>query len=154
MSRSLGSAAIALPLVCLWLSEIEQRGAARAFGTSPPVAYKRLDRAAGIDPFAADPYTLKGSVALRTGDLATAKKAFDAALERVPDNVYAELERGAIASAEGDRAQALARLQRAAELAPRDATVRAALDVVRRNERLDLDELNRRILVQAQQLGA
>ena len=61
-----------------------------------------------------------GSIALRLGELGRADREFALALRRTPGDAYATLERGAIASARGERREALALLARAARLNPRD----------------------------------
>ncbi|HEX5853264.1 MAG TPA: hypothetical protein VFY36_09235, partial [Solirubrobacteraceae bacterium] len=60
--------------------------------------------------------------------------------------------RGAIASNRGRRTAALALLERAVRLNPRDTLAPQALRVVRENRRVDVAELNREILLKAQQL--
>ncbi len=72
-----------------------------------------LEEAAKLNPLSDRPYLVEGSIALRFGDLARAKNAFSQALGRVPDDAYAALELGAIASQSGERARALALLERA-----------------------------------------
>jgi Flp pilus assembly protein TadD len=58
-----------------------------------------------------------------------------------------------IASATGRPAEAQRLLTRAAQLAPRDATTREALKIVRSGGTLDLAAVNQRILSGAQQFG-
>jgi Flp pilus assembly protein TadD len=137
---------LTLPFAGAWAADREMTRAAAVFATRPQEAYDRLDRAASVDPFASRPASLEGSIALRFDDLARADRAFADVLDRVPDDQYATLERGAIASAQGDRGRARVLLVRAAELAPRDALAREALRVVRRGGVIDVQELNRRIL--------
>jgi Flp pilus assembly protein TadD len=138
--------ALALPFAGAWGADHEVAEAAQVFATRPMEAYDRLDRAASLDPFSSRPASLEGSIALRFGDLARADRAFAQVLERVPDDQYATLERGAIASARGDDARARLLLARAAALAPRDALAREALTITRRGGAIDVQELNRRIL--------
>jgi predicted Zn-dependent protease len=94
-----------------------------------------------------------GSIALRYGDLARADHEFALALRRTPGDAYAMLERGAIASTAGRRAQALKLLEAAARLNPRDELTRQALLLVRQGRRVSVQELNRSILVKARQLA-
>jgi len=140
------SAALAVPLLVLWAADHQQRRAASVYATDPLAAFARLERAAELNPFSAAPDTLAGSIALRFGDLPRADAAFARALERVPDDQYATLERGAIASALGRRDRAERTLARAVALAPRDALAREALRIVRRGRTVDVAALNRRIL--------
>ncbi len=139
-------AAFAVPLLVLWAADHQQRRAVSIHATDPLVAFVRLERAAKLNPLSATPETLAGSIALRFGDLPRADAAFARALERVPDDQYATLERGAIASALGRRDRAARALARAVELAPRDALAREALRIVRRGGTIEIAELNRRIL--------
>lgn len=149
-AAALGVAAVAvvltLPFAGAWAADREMTRAAEVFATRPQEAYDRLDRAASLEPFASRPASLEGSIALRFDDFARADRAFADVLARVPDDQYATLERGAIASARGDRGRARVLLMRATELAPRDALARDALRIVRRGGAIDVQELNRRIL--------
>lgn len=146
--------AAAVPLLSVALADRERTRASEVFATRPGEAYARLDLAAAVDPFSSTPDTLAGSIAVRLGDLPRADAAFARALKRVPHDQYAVLERGAVASARGDRARALRLLAQAAALAPRDALTRQALEVVRGGATIDVAELNRRILRSATRLVA
>jgi tetratricopeptide (TPR) repeat protein len=143
----------ALALAGPWLAEREVRQAGRVFAARPFEAYDRLDRAAGLNPAADRPALVKGSIALRYGDLPRAVSAFEAALARNARGQYATLELGAIASAQGDRSGARRLLERAVALAPRDPTAREALGIVRSGGAVDVAGLNRRILVAGQRIG-
>jgi tetratricopeptide (TPR) repeat protein len=145
-------AAAAAPLT-LWMADSEVSRAGDVFAQRPAEALDRLDRAAALNPFSARPDGVAGSVALRYGDLPRADRAFARVLRRVPDDQYATLERGAIASASGRPAVALTLLARAVRLAPRDRLTREALAVVRSGGVIDVTNLNRRILLDAQKLG-
>ena len=147
-----GLIAAALVIASPWLAERDVERAGAVFATRPFEAYSRLDRAADVDPLSDRPALIKGSIALRYGDLARARSAFASALERNPRGQYATLELGAIASVQGDRARARALLARAVALAPRDATAREALAVVRDGGVVDLDALNRRLLAAGQRI--
>ncbi len=136
-----------------WLSQLEVQNAARIWPRAPASAYSRLDQAAELDPLSDEAYLVAGSIALRFGDLTRADRAFADALARVPDDAYATLERGAIASTRGNRSAALAELSRAAALDPRDPLTREALLTVRRGGRVSVEELNRAILRKAQELA-
>lgn len=149
---AVGAVVLALPFAMLWTADAQQRRAAKVYVSDPLGAYRLLDRAAGLNPLAAAPETLAGSIALRYGDLTRADSAFERALKRVPADQYATLQRGAIASAQGRPADAQRLLTRAAELAPRDELTRDVLRVVRRGGTIDIDELTRRILAAAANL--
>jgi tetratricopeptide (TPR) repeat protein len=144
---------LAAALAAPWLSQLEVQSAARIWPRAPRQAYARLADAADLDPLSDQAYVVAGSIALRFGDLARADREFARALGRTPDDAYATLERGAIASARGEHARALGLLSRAAELAPREALYREAADLVRRGGRIDVARLNRLILAKARQLA-
>ncbi len=145
----LAAASLAAP----WLSQLEVQSAARVWPAAPGKAYARLNDAASLNPLSDQPYVVAGSIALRLGEINRADHEFALALQRVPGDAYATLERGAIASSAGRRAQALVLLERAAQLDPRDALAQQALALARRGQRVDVGELNRSILREAQQLS-
>jgi tetratricopeptide (TPR) repeat protein len=145
--------AAAASLVAPWLSQLHVQKAARIWPTAPRVAYADLEDAARLNPLSDEPYLLAGSIALRFGDLARADHEFSLALERDPQDAYATLERGAIASARGRRAEALRLLERTVRLSPNDELLREVLALVRKGRRLDIEELNRSILLKARQLA-
>jgi O-antigen ligase len=144
--------AAAALLAAPWLSELEVQSAAHVWTRAPSTAYARLNSAAQLDPLSASPYLLAGSIALRLGDPVRADHEFALALGRSPENQYATLERGAIASERGEPAKALALLRRALALYPRDQLTRAALDLTRASGRVNVAELNRALLGEAQTL--
>jgi tetratricopeptide (TPR) repeat protein len=144
----IGALAIAGP----WQAERDVEQAGAVFAQRPFASYSRLDRAADLNPFSDRPALIEGSIALRYGDLARARRAFERALDRNPRGQYATLELGAIASVQGDRARALALLRRAVALAPRDGTAQEALAVVREGGTVDIAALNRRILSAGQRI--
>ena len=144
-----GACSLAAP----WLSQLEIQSAAHVWTRAPQVAYSRLGEAARLDPLSDEASLVAGSIALRYGELARADGDFAKALQRSPDDAYATLERGAIASARGDRAAALSLLERALRLTPREALTRQILGQVRAGRRVDVYELNREILLKAQELA-
>ncbi len=145
--------AAAASLVAPWLSQLHVQKAARIWPTAPRIAYANLHDAARLNPLGDEPYLLAGSIALRFGDLTRADHEFSLALERDPEDAYATLERGAIASARGERAKALALLERAVRLSPNDELLHEVLALVRKGRRLSIEELNRSILLKARQLA-
>jgi tetratricopeptide (TPR) repeat protein len=142
----------AASLTAPWLSQLEVQSAARIWTKSPQTAYSRLNDAARLNPLSDEAYSLAGSIALRFGDLTRASHEFALALGRTPGDAYATLERGAIASTQNDRGGALQLLARAARLNPRDPLTRQALQLAREGKRVNIEELNRSILRNAQQL--
>jgi tetratricopeptide (TPR) repeat protein len=143
----------AVSLGAPWLSQLEIQSAAHIWRTAPQSAYARLRNASSLNPLSDEAYLVGGSIALRYDDYTLADRDFSHALERTPGDAYAALERGAIASMRGRRAAALALLGQAARLNPRDQLTRQALDLVRSGHRVSVRELNRLILLKAQQLA-
>ncbi|MGD1058794.1 MAG: O-antigen ligase family protein [Solirubrobacteraceae bacterium] len=142
----------AISLAAPWLSQLEVQSAAHIWTSSPQAAYARLRDAARLNPLSDEPDLVAGSIALRYGELTHAQQQFSLALKRDPGDAYATLERGAIASAKGERAAALGLLGQAVGLEPREPLAREALTIVRKGHRLSVEELNRVILLKAQQL--
>ena len=140
-------------LAAPWLSAVQIQEGARTWAQAPRRAYARLEDAARLNPLSDQAYLLAGNIALRFGDLKRADREFLRALAREPGDPYAVLERGAIASSRGERRRALALLERAVELNPRDALTRDVLRLVREGRRVGVDEVNRSILRKAQQLA-
>ncbi len=145
----LGAGALAAP----WLSRLQVQSAARVWVRSRESAYTRLADAARLDPLGDHAYLVAGSIALRFGELSRADRQFALALGRVPGDAYATLERGAIASTLGRQRDARRLLKRAIELNPRDPLTIAALAAVTSGERVDVNQLNRSILLNAQQIS-
>jgi tetratricopeptide (TPR) repeat protein len=145
--------AAAVSLSAPWLSQLELQSAAHIWSTAPQTAYARLHDAARLNPLSDEADVLAGSIALRYGELERADRAFSLALARSPGDVYATLQRGAIASARGERAAALRLLERAVRLAPREPLARQALALVRAGGRVSIEALERSILLKADQLA-
>jgi O-antigen ligase len=142
----------ALVIAGPWLAQRDVDAAAKVYASKPFAAYSRLDRAARLDPLSDQADLIKGSIALRYGDLPRARAAFEDALDRNPRGQYATLELGAIASVEGDRATAQRLLDRAVRLSPRDPNAREAARVARAGAVVDLVTLNQRLLVSGERL--
>lgn len=138
-------ATLALP----WLADRELAEAGRTLARDPDAALVAIDRAARLDPLSAAPPLAEGTARLRLGDVQGADAAFAEALRRAPDDHYATLMRGAIASAQGRRQDALLLLERARRQAPRDEVAVAALEAATAG-RVDLGALQRSLLLRAQ----
>ncbi len=142
-------AAACVSLAAPWLSQLQVERAARIWRTAPRKAYTNLEDAATLNPLGDEPYLVAGTIALRFGDLARADRDFSLALARTPADAYATLERGAIASTRGERGMAINLLARAVALDPRDELAREALAIARHGGRVDIETLNRSILLKA-----
>jgi tetratricopeptide (TPR) repeat protein len=151
-AAALATIAAAGALLLPWISAIDVTSAAHVWVASPSAAYARLDDAAALDPLSAEPDLVAGSIALRLGQLGAADDYFARALVRAPEDQYATLERGAIASQRGESARALTLLRRAVALYPRDELSRQALAVAASGRRVDVAQLNHAILERAREL--
>jgi tetratricopeptide (TPR) repeat protein len=142
--------AIAASFALPWLSQLQVQSAARVWPHAPATAYSRLDNAARLNPLGDEADLVAGSIALRLREDERAERYFAKALQRTPGDAYATLELGAIASARGERGRALALLAHALRLNPRDPLTRETFEIARHGRRVDVDELNRMILSNAQ----
>jgi hypothetical protein len=143
------AASLALP----WFSQLEIDHAAKVWTRTPLDAYATLTDAASLNPLSDEADLVSGTIALRYEDLKRAESEFSKALSRSPDDVYATLVTGVIASAVGDHLRALALLERAVHLDPREQLAQEALSLVRKGGRITIASLNRAILGKAQQFS-
>jgi tetratricopeptide (TPR) repeat protein len=144
--------AAVVSLAVPWLSKLELESAAKIWTTAPQTAYTRLRSAADLNPLSDEAFLLAGSIALRYGELPRAEDQFSLALGRNRDDAYATLELGAIAAVRDNRARALALLERAVRLSPREPVTRQLLATVRARGPVSIEELNGAILLKAQQI--
>ena len=110
-----------------WIAALEVQAAERGWGSNPREAFDRLDQARQLNFLSARPDLVAGSIASRLGEDQRVRSSFERALERDPRNWYAELELATLDGIQGRKNSALARLNRVAELNPREtltATVR------------------------------
>jgi tetratricopeptide (TPR) repeat protein len=129
--------AVAISLTLPWLAAREVERAADSWRASPEYAYATLDRARTLNPLSARPDLVAGAIAMRLEDYDRAEAAFERALDRHGDSWYAELELAVIAAVEGRREDALARLDRAEELNPREETLAIVREGVVTGEPVD-----------------
>lgn len=156
VAAALVALALAISLGVPWIAAKDISRASSVWRTDTGSAYSLLDRADTLNPLSARASLTAGTIALRTKDLGRAQKEFGEALSREPQNNYALLELGVIASARGQRGKAVDYLERAAKLSPMDAVARAALEGARRGRRLNPATVNVGILerVRARQSDA
>ncbi len=143
------SVAVAGSLAAPWLSQLQIESAAQIWRTAPRRAYAQLADASKLNPLAAEPFLVAGTIALRFNDLARADRDFASALSRSPNDAYATLERGAIASTLGHPRLGLQLLERAVRLNPRDPLALEGLHLAQQHKRVDVEALNRSILLNA-----
>ncbi len=140
-------------LAAPWLSQLQIESAARIWTHDSRTAYARLRSAARLNPLSDRADVVAGEIALRFDDLGRAESDFSSALGRAPEDAYATLERGAIASAGGQRSTALGLLEQAVRLDPREPLAREALAAVRAGRVVSVGALNRAILLKGEQFG-
>lgn len=133
------AAAVALP----WLSSSYQEAGARVWTTDAPLAYDRLQLAADLNPLAAEPYLVEGSIAVRLDDWERARAAFERALGRDPNEWYAYVQLAMIDAHLGDEAAARAQLARALALNPNDRVARLVGKRLDEGTPIDPNVLNR-----------
>ena len=125
-ARALGlvaCVAVALSFLFPWLSARAINEALAVWRTDPAAAQLRLEQARELNPLTDRADEIAGAIASRTGDVATMRRSFQRALERNPDNWYSHLELGIAYALAGDKDSALAELETAEELNPRDAVI-------------------------------
>ena len=110
------TASLTLP----WLAERDLRHVLDTDAADPFDSLDRLDRAAKLNPLSPNFDKASGVILARQGRVDEAALRFREVLERSPRDSYAELQLGVIASELGQREEALAHLERASELAPRE----------------------------------
>jgi tetratricopeptide (TPR) repeat protein len=143
----------ALSLIGPWLSQVQQNKAVSVWRADSKAAFDDLDSASSLNPLSATPKLLAGSIALRLDQRGASERYFREALERDPDDAYAHLELGALLSQRGRRAEAIATLERAHRLDPRDDLTALALHRVRRGKPVDIAAINRRLAARSAKLG-
>jgi O-antigen ligase len=111
---------LAISLVLPWRAAVDVKKAGESWAADPQAAFDRLDRARGLNFLSANPDMVEGAIAVKLGDQERARVAYERALERDPRNWYASLELAALAALGGDTAASLERLDRVAELNPRE----------------------------------
>ena len=134
----LGAVALALP----WTATAETERAAAVWRSDPDLALERLDRASRLDRLSSQPALLAGAIANRSGRPDRARAELEEALGREPRNWYAHLELAIAQARLGRRADALASLDEAAALNPREETIPEVRESVARGREIDLAELD------------
>jgi O-Antigen ligase len=125
IAGAVAAAACALSFALPWLAEREVESAIDVWRTDPAAAYKRLDRAASLNPLSSRPGLYEGGIAGLRGDYPRAREAYLDVLDREPRSSSAWLQLAVIAQTRQQQAQAREYARRAARLAPRDQAVRA-----------------------------
>jgi tetratricopeptide (TPR) repeat protein len=152
VAAALLALAAALSFAAPWLAEVEQNSAVSTWRTSPKRAFDSLDRAASLNPLSATPKLLAGSIALRLGRRADARRYFREAIERDAGDAYAHLELGALLAKAGQRREAIVTLETATQLDPRDDLTAGVLRRARRGKPVDIARVNRQLAARSAKL--
>jgi hypothetical protein len=154
--RALLLVPVALAVLSLgtpWLSQLDQKKAVTSWRTDAAAAFRSLDTAASLNPLSATPKLLAGSIALRLGRKADSMRFFREAIEREPGDSYAHLELGALLAEAGRRPEAVATLDEAHRLDPRDDLTALVRNRVRRGKPVDIARVNRQLAARSARLG-
>jgi hypothetical protein len=128
--------AIMASMVFPWLSERQVESARALASTDPAAALKKLEDAASLNPLATLPDEIAGVILGETGHAAEAEAKFHEVLAREPEDPFAFLQLGVLASSQGHHKRAEALLGRARELNPRDKATAIAQNRLRGGEQL------------------
>lgn len=146
---ALSVAFAAVSYVLPWAAAVDVGAAARSWGADSNAAFERLDRARGLNFLSARPDIIAGTIAVRLDDHERAREAFTRAIDREPDSWYSLMQLGALDALEGRREAALARLEEADRLTPRDPLVSAVLRRARADNPMPLSSINRKLVERA-----
>jgi tetratricopeptide (TPR) repeat protein len=139
------AALLALAIAAPWLSAREVEHASDIWPEDPDAAFSALDRAETFNPLSSLPDATAGTIALRLDRTAEAERHFRDVLGDDPENAYAALELGLIASADGRRREAVRMLELALAQNPRDPLVMEVLEDVSEGRRVSPSAINARI---------
>jgi O-antigen ligase/polysaccharide polymerase Wzy-like membrane protein len=132
----------ALSLVFPWLAAKEVQAAAGEWRRSPEHAFARLDRARALNPLSDRADVISGAIASRLSRTQLMADSFSNAIARNTNNWYSQLELAVAEARLGRRADALGHLRRAAELNPREPTIREIRGKVLRGDTIDTAALD------------
>jgi tetratricopeptide (TPR) repeat protein len=150
---SVAAALLALAIAAPWLSAREVDHANDIWREDPDAAFDALDRAETFNPLSTLPGATAGTIALRLGRADEAERHFSEVLADDPENAYAALELGLIASANGNNREARRMLELALAQNPRDPLVLSVLEDVEAGRRVSPSAVNARIARSAQSVA-
>ncbi len=139
LAAALGAGMLAAVAI-LFLAARQAREATREWETDPTAAYSHVRAAADLLPFDQQLYLLGGSIALNRGEYAAARAWLLVAERRDRDNWLTPFALGLVEGQAGRRRAARAQLERARRLNPLEATIRLALEGVRKGRPLTFEE--------------
>jgi len=129
-----------------WIAARDVDRAARGWSSDPSGAFEALDRARSLNFLSAEPDLVAGTIASRLGRREAMRAAFRRALDRDPRNWYALLELGALEALEGRRSVAIARLESARRVNPRDPLIASVLLGARDHDPVSLKRIEQELL--------
>ncbi len=139
------AALLAVSITAPWISAREVDHASDVWREDPEAAFSSLDRAETLNPLSTLPAATAGTIALRLRREGDAERHFRDVLEDDPENAYAALELGLIASAKGKKREARRMLELAHDQNPRDTLVMEVLEDVSAGRRVSPAAVNDRI---------
>lgn len=145
VAGGVAAALLAVSIAGPWLSAREVDHAGDIWRQDADAAFDALDRAEAFNPLSTVPGATAGTIALRLDRTRDAERHFREVLADDPENAYAALELGLIASAEGRRREATRMLELALEQSPRDPLVTRVLEAVSAGKRVSPSAVNDRI---------
>jgi hypothetical protein len=128
---------LAASLTLPWLADRDVRLAESVWVRSPSTAFALLQHAHTLNPLDDQADVVAGAVASRLHRYGLMRIEFQQAVERSPEDWYANLELGIAASLTGKRGLAGSSLRRAAHLNPRDPIPRSVLLTFDTGRRID-----------------
>ena len=143
---TLVAAALAASFALPWWSAALQNRAARTWRSSPASAFHDLHRARQLNPLSPDPDLIEGAIASRLDQLGRMRRAFRRALGRDDHLWYAHFELAVAEAATGRRRSALALLEQARLLDPRETTIRTVRSLVLARKPVDRAAIDRLFL--------
>ena len=139
----LAAVVVAGSLAVPWFADRQIQQATAEWQTDPAAAFSTLESAHSLNPLDDSADVLAGAIAshLHRYDLMRAR--FQAAVDRSPDDWYANLELGIASSLTNKHALAAASLHRALQLDPQEAIVRSVVRTFEAGRRIDSDAVDR-----------
>jgi hypothetical protein len=122
------------------VAELDTRAAQTEWRTDAAGAFARLHRAEGLTP-SSRPYLVEGLIARQLARRSVAERAFAEAHRRLPQDWFALLNLGLLASERGDRAGAIERYRAAQALNPGEPLLREAVSRYRGKRPLTFAEV-------------
>jgi O-antigen ligase len=126
-----------------WLAGRAVQQGLAALPANPAAAFASLRRAHSLDPLSNRADVLAGALAGRLHRYDLMRRRYQTAVDRSPDDWYANLELGIAASLTGRHATAAAALLRAARLNPDEPIVQGVLRTFQSGRRIDSDAVDR-----------